>query len=107
MPRGRPKIDRDGPAGLLVTLADPTRLLILRALGGGEMRAMELAKACEEEAVNVTHHLMRLKREGLVTASGARNRAVYALAIGARLKATATALEFTHPSGLKVTLRIV
>ena len=51
-----------------------------------------------------THHLTRPKRAGLVVARGPRNRAVSVLAVGARRKATANALELSHESGLKVTL---
>ena len=38
------------------------------------MRTAEIARACDEEMVNVTHHLIRLKRAGVVKASGPRNQ---------------------------------
>jgi DNA-binding transcriptional ArsR family regulator len=107
MPKGRHRPERNSPAAWLALLADPTRLLILRALAGGEMRPLYLARDCGGEVANVSHHLLQLKRAGLVTASGPRNRTLYALALGERMKVTATALELTHPSGVKVVLSLV
>jgi DNA-binding transcriptional ArsR family regulator len=110
MPRGRPKkprsdrSDRSDRTDWLATLAEPTRLLILRALAAGEMRALEIARVCDDEAPNVVHHLGRLKRAGLVTLRRHGTYVVHALAVGDGLKVTATHLELTHASGIKATL---
>jgi DNA-binding transcriptional ArsR family regulator len=106
MPKGRHRPERNSPAALLAALGDPTRLLILRALAGGAMRPLYLARDCGEEVANVSHHLLQLKRAGWVTASGPRHRTLYALALGERMKVSPTALELTHASGLKVTLSL-
>ena len=93
-----------GACALFAVLGDPTRLLILRLLATGEMRAVEIARVFDDEAPNVVHHLGRLKRTGLVTLRRHGTYVVHALAVGDGLKVTATHLELTHASGIKVTL---
>jgi DNA-binding transcriptional ArsR family regulator len=102
----RVHLDPRVPTDWLRAIADPIRLAILRALALGRRKATDLASAVGTESQNIGHHLRTLKDVGLVTASGPRNRVVYALAVGERLKVTATAIEFAHPSGVKVTLRL-
>ena len=41
---------------------------------------------------------------GLVTAEGSKPMVRYSLAVSDGLKVTATALELTHPSGIRVTI---
>jgi DNA-binding transcriptional ArsR family regulator len=107
MPLGRSKKPRGGPADLLDALADPTRLLMLCALATGDMSPIEIARAIGEEVANVSFHLIRLKRAGLIVVKGPRGHAKYSLAIGERMSLTATTLEMTHASGLKVTLLLL
>ena len=68
---------------------------------------MDLGRACEEDAMNVGHHLRRPNRAGLVRAEGNQNSVRYARALSDGLKVAPTALELTHASGVKVTLRLV
>ncbi len=52
---------------LLKTLADPARLKILGFVSGEEATVEEIADALELAEATVSHHLTRLKEQGLVT----------------------------------------
>jgi ArsR family transcriptional regulator len=54
-------------AGTLKLFADPTRLLIVQALAQRELCGCDLGWICAQSDKVVSHHLGRLKREGLVT----------------------------------------
>jgi len=47
--------------------ADPTRLLMVQALAQRELCGCDLGWVCGQSDKVVSHHLGRLKREGLVT----------------------------------------
>ena len=58
----------DPDALLLQGLADPTRLSILRQLGGGdEVCACDFAECCDVAQPTVSHHLKVLREAGWVT----------------------------------------
>jgi DNA-binding transcriptional ArsR family regulator len=54
-------------AGTAKVFADPTRLLIVQALARRELCGCDLGWICGQSDKVVSHHLGRLKREGLVT----------------------------------------
>jgi ArsR family transcriptional regulator, lead/cadmium/zinc/bismuth-responsive transcriptional repressor len=54
-------------AGAMKALADPTRLLIVQALAHRELCGCDLAWICGCSDKLVSHHLGRLRREGLVS----------------------------------------
>lgn len=85
----------------LCAIGEPTRLAIIRALAADGSRAMDIAKACGIEMVAASHHLVVLKRAGLVTSQRDGRNQVYVL-VGAEV--TADRLELTHPSGITVTI---
>jgi DNA-binding transcriptional ArsR family regulator len=65
----RAALDRDRAAsiaGAIKALADPTRLLIAQALAERELCGCDLAWICGCSDKLVSHHLGRLRREGLV-----------------------------------------
>ena len=90
-----------GPAEWLAAIDEPTRLTVLRTLATGAKTVTELARACGTEIVNVSRHLNRMKGTGLVTAERNGRYTRYVL-VGAT--ATATLLELTHGSGVKVAI---
>jgi DNA-binding transcriptional ArsR family regulator len=55
-------------ASFCQALSDPRRLLIIRALGAGELTASELTRAVPLDAASVQHHLAVLQDHGLLTA---------------------------------------
>ena len=66
----RATLDRDRSAALASTLkvfADPTRLLIAQALDQRELCGCDLGWITGQSDKVVSHHLSRLRREGLVT----------------------------------------
>jgi DNA-binding transcriptional ArsR family regulator len=66
----RSTLDRDGvarQAATLKLLSDPTRLLIVQALGQRELCGCDLGWITGQSDKVVSHHLGRLRREGLVT----------------------------------------
>jgi DNA-binding transcriptional ArsR family regulator len=66
----RAALDRDRAAsiaGVIKALADPTRLLIVQALTHRELCGCDLAWVCGCSEKLVSHHLGRLRREGLVS----------------------------------------
>ena len=54
-------------AGLIKSLADPTRLRIVDTLIDGEKNVGEIATVLGVEIVNVSHHLQVLRQAGVVT----------------------------------------
>jgi ArsR family transcriptional regulator, lead/cadmium/zinc/bismuth-responsive transcriptional repressor len=56
-----------GVAGTLKTFSDPTRLLIMQALALRELCGCDLGWVTGQSDKVVSHHLGRLRREGLVT----------------------------------------
>ena len=66
----RSSLDRDRAVSLARTVrlfADPTRLLIVQALAQRELCGCDLGWVCGQSDKVVSHHLGRLKRDGLVT----------------------------------------
>ncbi len=66
----RSSLDRDQAASLAGTLkvfADPTRLLIVQALAVRELCGCDLGWICGQSDKVISHHLARLRREGLAT----------------------------------------
>jgi DNA-binding transcriptional ArsR family regulator len=66
----RSSIDRERTvalAGAVKVFADPTRLLIAEALAKRELCGCDLGWICAQSDKVVSHHLGRLKREGLVS----------------------------------------
>src|ERR1700689_714542 len=66
----RGSLDADGAARLAGTLkvfADPTRLLIVQALAQRELCGCDLGWVTGQSDKVVSHHLGRLRRDGLVT----------------------------------------
>ncbi len=56
-------------AAIAAVLADPVRAGILALLGSGPHCVCEMAAALDERQNNVSNHLARLRRAGLVRAS--------------------------------------
>jgi ArsR family transcriptional regulator, lead/cadmium/zinc/bismuth-responsive transcriptional repressor len=66
----RAALDREETARLaraVKVLADPTRLLIVRALAHRELCGCDLGWVTGQSEKVVSHHLGRLRREGLIT----------------------------------------
>jgi DNA-binding transcriptional ArsR family regulator len=66
----RAALDPDAAAALAAaakTLADPTRLLILQALARRELCGCDLGWILGQSDKVISHHLARLRRDGLVT----------------------------------------
>jgi ArsR family transcriptional regulator len=66
----RSSLDRDRAVSLARmarVFADPTRLLIVQALAQRELCGCDLGWICAQSDKVVSHHLGRLKRDGLVT----------------------------------------
>jgi ArsR family transcriptional regulator, nickel/cobalt-responsive transcriptional repressor len=97
----KPKDDPKAQAAWLGGIAEPTRMAILRVLAVGDKTVTELAQACGTEIVNVSHHLNLLKGIGIVSAEREGRFMRYSL-VGATT--TATLLELTHESGVKVVI---
>ncbi len=95
----RSATDPKTEAAWLAAFGDPIRLTILRFLASGEKIVTQLAKECQVEMANISHHLGLLKDVGLVTVERDGRFMRYSL-VG--VKATANALEMTHESGAKV-----
>lgn len=55
-------------AGVMKVVADPTRLLIVQALGRCELCGCDLGWVTGQSEKVVSHHLGRLRRDGLVAA---------------------------------------
>ncbi|MGH7481760.1 MAG: ArsR/SmtB family transcription factor [Longimicrobiales bacterium] len=60
-------IDLHDTARLFQTLSDPTRLEILRRLGGGERCVCELQDALDAAQSRLSFHLRQLREAGLVS----------------------------------------
>lgn len=93
------KNDSKAQANWIAAIGEQTRLALLRALATDARSVTQLAKECDMELVNVSHHLGILRDVGLVTFEKDGRFAIYSLA-GAT--ATATILELAHESGIKV-----
>jgi DNA-binding transcriptional ArsR family regulator len=76
-------------AAKLKVLADPTRLLIAQALAERELCGCDLSWVTGQSDKTVSHHLGRLKRDGLVT-SRREGKVVFASLTGAGRKMLAT-----------------
>jgi DNA-binding transcriptional ArsR family regulator len=66
----RGSLDADGAArlaGMLKAFSDPTRLLIVQALARRELCGCDLGWVTDQSDKVVSHHLGRLRRDGLVT----------------------------------------
>jgi DNA-binding transcriptional ArsR family regulator len=61
-------------------LADPTRILLLYALGEGPRRVTDLVEAFDLPQSTVSHHLKILRERGLVVAEREGTAAYYSLA---------------------------
>ena len=64
-----PAPDVSDVAGVAAVLGDPVRAGILKLLGSGPHCVCEMAAALDERQNNVSNHLARLRRAGLVRAS--------------------------------------
>ncbi|AUY52968.1 MULTISPECIES: helix-turn-helix transcriptional regulator [Streptomycetaceae] len=69
-------------AGILVLLADRTRLALMQRLGEGEADVTTLTEACGAARPSVSQHLSKLRLAGLVTTRKDGRRVVYALRHG-------------------------
>jgi ArsR family transcriptional regulator, lead/cadmium/zinc/bismuth-responsive transcriptional repressor len=66
----RSTLDRDRITSLAAAakiLSDPTRLMVMQALAQRELCGCDLGWITEQSEKVVSHHLGRLRREGLVT----------------------------------------
>jgi ArsR family transcriptional regulator, cadmium/lead-responsive transcriptional repressor len=63
-------------AALFRVLANPTRLAILLTLQAGDQRITDLAAQLGGSQANISAHLIKLKKSGLIT-SRTQGRAVY------------------------------
>jgi DNA-binding transcriptional ArsR family regulator len=86
----------DAMAAAAKTLADPTRLLILQALEQHELCGCDLSWVTSQSDKTVSHHLSRLRREGLVT--GRRDGKVIFASLTDHGRARLTALETLIPA---------
>lgn len=80
----RASLDRERTvalAGAVKVLADPTRLLIVQALARHELCGCDLGWVTGQSEKVVSHHLGRLRREGLV-ASRREGKVVFAALTG-------------------------
>ena len=76
----RSSLDRDRAVALasrVKVFADPTRLLVVQALARRELCGCDLGWICGQSDKVVSHHLGRLRREGLV-ASRREGKVVFA-----------------------------
>ena len=86
----------------LKTLADPTRLRILRYLSGETMSPAQLAKLLRLRAPTVTHHLSALRLAGLVYLTlGEKKRKLYATRFEAISGTFSTLEEFLNGKSLE------
>ncbi|VTR94510.1 family transcriptional regulator : Probable transcription regulator OS=Planctomyces maris DSM 8797 GN=PM8797T_22538 PE=4 SV=1: HTH_20 [Gemmata massiliana] len=95
----KPTSALESQANWIAAAGEPTRLALIRALAAGEKTVTMLARECQTEMVNVSHHLSILKSAGMVTAQKDGRFMLYSL-VGAA--ATGALLEMTHSSGAKV-----
>jgi ArsR family transcriptional regulator, nickel/cobalt-responsive transcriptional repressor len=97
----KPPTDPRVRAAWLSAIAEPNRLLMLRALAAGEKSVSELARAANIEPVNASHHVLLMAAAGLVTGRKDGRFVRYKL-LGATV--TAERVELLHASGLVVAL---
>lgn len=71
-----PKEALEQVASYFRVLSEPTRLMLLNKLRGGERNVGELAQACGFTAANVSRHLALMMQSGLV-ARDSRGTSVY------------------------------
>ncbi|EGI78206.1 regulatory protein, ArsR [Hylemonella gracilis ATCC 19624] len=67
-------------AAYFQALSEPTRLMILNQLRGGEANVSELAEACACSVANVSRHLTLLSKHGLVERDSRGANAYYRIA---------------------------
>jgi DNA-binding transcriptional ArsR family regulator len=91
--------EAEGEATWLFAFADPARLTILRALAGGPKTMKELAAATGLPPSNVSPHIARMRRVGLVASVRRGNFRTCSL-VGATVKPDY--FELSRTSGLKV-----
>jgi ArsR family transcriptional regulator, lead/cadmium/zinc/bismuth-responsive transcriptional repressor len=90
----RTALDRERIRVLASTMrvfADPTRLLIVQALARRELCGCDLGWICGQSDKVISHHLARLKREGLVV--GRREGKVVFASLTERGRTLLTAIE--------------
>lgn len=58
--------DAKAAADVLTGLAEPSRIRLFETILAGPIAVSELARKVQMEIVNVSHHLMKLRRFGLV-----------------------------------------
>lgn len=85
-------------------LADPTRLAILRRLGRGEHRVVELTAHLGLAQSTVSQHLACLRDCGLVTVRAQGRSSLYALARPELVDLLAAAEQLLAATGERVTL---
>jgi hypothetical protein len=105
-PRMRTRLPTPDPAlsaqaALLAALGEPNRLAIVRVLAAGRRSVTDLAKAIGSTPVNTSHHLMMLRRAGILTAE-AKGKFWWYTLVGAEVRKGS--LVFAHPSGLTVSV---
>lgn len=90
MPRAvRTRVEGAPDARVLRALADPTRQRILQMLGGGEMRAGDIAKRFRSRRPTISKHLKVLRDAGLVELRASGRERHYSVAPGPLREATA------------------
>jgi len=77
---GEGMADPEEAARCLKALAHPARLMILAALGEGEMSVRELEAAVKRSQPNVSHHLRVMLDRGILENRPQGNRVYYRLA---------------------------
>jgi DNA-binding transcriptional ArsR family regulator len=75
----RAHLAADRCARMLKFVADPDRLLLVRALSERSQSVSDLAALLDEEIGNVSHHLKVLRRGGLVTTQRQGKQVIYSL----------------------------
>lgn len=76
---GNPRLSDDEMLEMLKSISDPSRLEILRCLGGGEMYGREIAKQIGLYFTTVSHHMAKLMNCRLVRCRLAGNKAYYSI----------------------------
>jgi len=90
-------------AGLFRILANPTRLAILLTLQTGDQRITDLAAQLGGSQANISAHLIKLKKSGLIT-SRTQGRAVYYRLTQPELSALLQAAgQLLYPAGQPLT----
>src|SRR5436190_2072957 len=85
--------DRRAEADWIAALGNLTRLAIIRALATGVKTVTELARECEDEIVNVSHHLGVLRGARLVACERDGREAAVEVDVGGHLDRVAAAVD--------------